>query len=62
MDDFTPFASIIGGTILGIAALILFATVKRIAGVSGIIGGLLLFKKNDTAWRVVFLSGLILAD
>ena len=59
MDDFTPFASIIGGTILGIAALILFATVKRIAGVSGIIGGLLLFKKNDTAWRVVFLSGLI---
>ena len=59
MDDFTPFASIIGGTILGIAALILFATVKRIAGVSGIIGGLLLFKKNDTAWRVMFLSGLI---
>ena len=57
MDDFTPFASIIGGTILGIAALILFATVKRIAGVSGIIGGLLLFKKNDTAWRGVFPSG-----
>lgn len=59
MDNFTPLTSIIGGTILGIAALMLFASLQRIAGISGIIGGLLLFKKNDTAWRVTFLSGLI---
>jgi len=58
---FTPFASLIGGALIGLAAVILLLWNGRIAGISGIIGGLLRFDQGDTGWRLLFLAGLLLA-
>ena len=60
MESFTPFTSLVGGIIIGIAALILLFCVRKIAGVSGIIGGLFPIVRRDAAWRLTFLVGLIL--
>ncbi len=58
---FTPWSALVGGAIIGFAAA-LFALVNgRIAGVSGIVGGLLRPTSPDTAWRVAFIAGLIAA-
>lgn len=59
--DFTPINSLIGGMLIGAAASILILLNGKIAGISGILGGLLPPKKNDTAWRVLFLLGLIIS-
>lgn len=60
MENFTPVASGIGGLLIGIsAALLLFANGK-IAGISGIAGGLLTKPpRGDVLWRVVFVVGLL---
>jgi uncharacterized membrane protein YedE/YeeE len=51
---------LIGGSLIGLAAVLLLAINGRIAGVSGILGGLLVpTVKGDRAWRAAFLSGLI---
>ncbi len=50
----------LGGAMIGLAAALLFALNGRIAGVSGVLGGLLLDRKGaDTPWRSLFLGGLI---
>lgn len=59
--EFTPFTSLLGGMLIGIAALVLMATDGRIAGISGIAGGLLSFKTPDRGWRLSFVAGLIVA-
>ncbi len=59
--EVTPLASLIGGILVGIAASLLILLNGRIAGISGILGGLLNPKKNDVYWRLAFLSGLIIA-
>jgi len=59
MQNFTPFQSLTGGVIIGIGALLLLWRAERIAGISGIIGGLLHFTRSDTLWRLVFLTGLL---
>jgi len=56
MASFTPVESLIGGTLLGVAGLMLLLFNGRIAGVSGIFGGLLNFKKGETLWRATFVS------
>ena len=58
---FTPFASLTGGIILGIASAIFILVNGRILGISGILGGLMPPKGGDTFWRVVFLIGLFAA-
>jgi uncharacterized membrane protein YedE/YeeE len=51
---------LIGGSLIGLAAVLLLAINGRIAGVSSILGGLLVpTVKGDRAWRAAFLSGLI---
>ena len=51
---------LIGGSLIGLAAVLLLAINGRIAGVSGILGGLLVpTVKGDRAWRAAFLFGLI---
>jgi len=51
-----------GGILIGISAVLLFATLGRIAGVSGIAGRLIAGSEpGDRAWRVAFIAGLILA-
>lgn len=58
---FTPFASLTGGIILGLASAIFILVNGRILGISGILGGLLTPKAGDTTWRVAFLLGMLVA-
>lgn len=58
---FTPWAALAGGIIIGIASVLLALANGRIAGISGIVGGLLRPAFPDAAWRIAFLAGLIAA-
>jgi len=58
-DSFTPIASLGGGILIGIAALMLMITSGRVMGVSGILSGL--FSADDTKlWRLAFLGGTLI--
>jgi uncharacterized membrane protein YedE/YeeE len=58
---FTPYASLTGGIILGLASAIFILVNGRILGISGILGGLMPPKLGDTFWRISFLLGLLVA-
>jgi uncharacterized membrane protein YedE/YeeE len=58
---FTPVSSFAGGVLVGCAAAMLVLFNGRIAGVSGIAGGLLAPQRGDVAWRVAFVIGLLAA-
>jgi len=60
MHDFTPLSGAIGGALIGLAAALLLAFNGRIAGISGIVGGLLPPRAGDMAWRLLFVAGLAL--
>jgi uncharacterized membrane protein YedE/YeeE len=60
MDTFTPIPSLIGGLMIGAAAALLILANGRIAGISGIVGGLLSPQAGGRLWRVLFLAGLVL--
>jgi uncharacterized membrane protein YedE/YeeE len=59
--NFTPWASLGGGVVLGLAAAIFILFNGRILGISGILGGLLPPKVGDIGWRVAFLLGMLAA-
>jgi uncharacterized protein len=56
--NFTPWASLTGGIILGLASAIFILVNGRILGISGILGGLFPPKVGDTTWRIAFMLGL----
>lgn len=58
---FTPWASLSGGILIGLATALLLLANGRVAGVSGILGGLLRPARGDVAWRVAFVLGLFVA-
>ena len=58
-NNFTPIAALAGGAIIGLAAGAFVLLNGRIAGISGIAGGLLSTAKGDIGWRIAFLAGLI---
>ncbi len=58
---FTPWTALTGGMIVGLAAAMFALLNGRIAGISGIIGGLFSAHKGDIAWRTAFVGGLIIA-
>ncbi len=58
---FTPYASLFGGVLIGLAAVILMAFNGRIAGMTAMLGGLLAPKHPDTPWRLAFLAGCVVA-
>ena len=60
-NHFTPWASLAGGALIGLSTALFVLFNGRIAGISGILGGLLQWPKGDTAWRLAFLLGLIVA-
>jgi uncharacterized membrane protein YedE/YeeE len=60
MAKFTPVSAAIGGGLIGLSAVLLMLLTGRIAGISGIFGGLLDLKSGDKDWRVAFIAGLIL--
>jgi uncharacterized membrane protein YedE/YeeE len=59
--NFTPWASLAGGLLIGLATAALLLFNGRIAGISGIAGGLLRPVKGDINWRIAFIFGLVLA-
>ena len=58
---FTPWASLAGGVLLGVASALFILLNGRILGISGILGGLLPAQNGDTSWRVSFLLGLLVS-
>jgi uncharacterized membrane protein YedE/YeeE len=58
---FTPWASLTGGVLLGIASALFILLNGRILGISGILGGLLPAKTGDASWRITFMLGLIVS-
>lgn len=58
---FTPLAATVGGALIGLSAALFILFSGRIAGISGILGGLLAWPRGDMAWRIAFLFGLIAA-
>ena len=58
-SQFTPGAALTGGLLIGLAAASFLLLNGRIAGISGILGGLLVPARRDILWRVAFLAGLV---
>jgi uncharacterized membrane protein YedE/YeeE len=58
---FTPWASLAGGVLIGLAAAMLLLLSGRVAGLSGIVGGLIVPRRQDTGWRLAFVAGLLAA-
>jgi len=56
---FTPLAALAGGALIGLAAAMFVLLNGRIAGISGVLGGLLRPSRGDVVWRVAFLLGLV---
>ena len=61
MTEFTPFLSASGGALIGAAAVLLMALHGRIAGMTGILSGIIPPLASDWAWRAAFLAGAIAA-
>lgn len=61
VTDFTPYASLFGGILIGLGAVILMAFNGRIAGMTAMLGGVLEPKSPDSPWRLAFLAGAIAA-
>ena len=59
--DFTPWTALGGGLLIGLAAALFVLFNGRIAGISGIVGGLLRPAQGERGWRIAFLLGLIAA-
>jgi uncharacterized protein len=59
VENFTPVASLCGGVFIGLSASLLLLCNGKIAGISGIVGGILGPPHKDTAWRVLFVLGLL---
>lgn len=60
-QHFTPWTSLAGGILLGIASSLFILVNGRILGISGILGGLIRPRAGDAAWRVAFLLGMFAA-
>ncbi|MEZ4320481.1 MAG: YeeE/YedE thiosulfate transporter family protein [Myxococcota bacterium] len=61
MDASSALSAIAGGGLIGLSAALLLLTTGRIAGISGIYGGLLCARARDIGWRVAFVAGLAVA-
>lgn len=58
---FTPWASLAGGLLIGLATAMFLLFNGRIAGISGVLGGLLRPAAGDIGWRIAFLGGMMAA-
>ena len=61
MDAFTPVSAFVGGLLIGTSAALFLVLNGRIAGVSGILGGLIHPARSEIGWRLSFLAGLFVA-
>jgi uncharacterized membrane protein YedE/YeeE len=60
-NNFTPWASLAGGILLGLASALFILLNGRILGISGIVGGLLRPQPGDVGWRLSFVAGMLVA-
>lgn len=60
-QSFTPWSALAGGLLIGLAAALFVVLNGRVAGISGILGGVLRPKWGDLGWRLAFVGGMILA-
>jgi uncharacterized membrane protein YedE/YeeE len=58
-NSYTPWSSLAGGILIGTAAAMFVLLNGRVAGISGVLGGLLKPAKGDVAWRIAFAFGLV---
>jgi uncharacterized membrane protein YedE/YeeE len=56
---FSPGAALVGGALIGLSASALLVLDGRVAGISGIVGGLLRPRRGEVAWRLAFVVGLL---
>jgi uncharacterized protein len=61
MENFTPVSALAGGAMIGLSAALFLVLNGRIAGISGILGGLMQPARSEIGWRVAFLAGLFAA-
>jgi uncharacterized protein len=61
MESFTPISALIGGLLIGASSALLLVLNGRIAGISGILGGLINPARSEVGWRLAFLAGLFVA-
>ncbi len=62
MTEFTPFASLGGGFLIGAASVLLMATLGRIMGATGILAGFLQpASRQEWQWRAMLLLGMVSA-
>ena len=61
MDNFTPLPALLGGILIGLSTVLLLLANGRIAGISGIVNGLLSPTVAGSGWRLAFLLGLVAA-
>lgn len=59
VENITWLEALVGGAFIGLASAFLLLSNGKIAGISGIVGGLFFTKKGDASWRLMFLIGLI---
>lgn len=59
--NFTPWTSLSGGLLIGLAAALFILFFGRVLGISGIVGGLLRPATDDIGWRVAFILGIFAA-
>ncbi len=60
-QHFTPWSALLGGALIGLAASMFVLLNGRIAGISGVVGGLFKPVSGDVAWRLVFVLGLLVS-
>ncbi|WP_265936892.1 YeeE/YedE family protein [Marinobacter sp. NP-4(2019)] len=58
-NSFTPWSALVGGLLIGLAAASFILLNGRIAGISGVLGGLLSPRSGDIGWRIAFILGLV---
>ncbi|HVG81605.1 MAG TPA: YeeE/YedE family protein [Methylomirabilota bacterium] len=59
MENFTPGSALVGGAVIGLSAVLLMALLGRLAGISGIVRGLIGPAPGEAGWRAAFLAGLV---
>ncbi|MDD5580932.1 MAG: YeeE/YedE family protein [Methylobacter sp.] len=60
MENFTPYSALSGGILIGLAAILLLMFNGRIAGISGIMGGIFNASRTELFWRIAFLTGIVI--
>lgn len=56
--NLSPWSALAGGAIIGVAVSLYLLTTGRVAGISGVLGGIVSPIRGDVAWRVAFVLGL----